>query len=170
MNEFGREKVEIGFVREPGASDIPLPQYMTSMASGLDLPAAVDGEVTLGPGEYRMISTGLRLIIPPGYEGQVRPRSGLAARYGVTLLNSPGTIDADYRGVVHVVLINLGPEAFTIHRGDRIAQIVFSRVIRAEFKEISEIPETDRGEGGFGHTGMPGGGLCEHQLMNCCKT
>lgn len=147
------EGLEVEVLREPGTEDIPLPRYMTDCASGMDLYAAIEGEVTLQPGERALISTGIRLAIPAGFEGQVRPRSGLANRHGVTLLNSPGTIDADYRGVVQCILINLGSEPFTIKRGDRIAQLVFARVERARLVEKSCLNETRRGDGGFGHTG-----------------
>ncbi|MCL5677041.1 MAG: dUTP diphosphatase, partial [Firmicutes bacterium] len=110
--------------------------------------------LTLAPGERALVPTGIRIAIPTGYEAQVRPRSGLALRWGVTLLNSPGTIDADYRGEVQVILVNLGKEPFTLHRGDRVAQLVFAPVARAELAEVTELDETERGEGGFGHTGV----------------
>lgn len=135
------------------ARDLPLPQYMTGHAAGLDLRAAVPEPVTLPPGGYALVPTGICIAVPPGYEGQVRPRSGLAARHGVTLVNSPGTIDADYRGEVCVIMINHGAEPFTVHRGDRIAQLIISPVARAQLEVVDELDDTARGDGGFGHTG-----------------
>jgi len=127
---------------------------MSEFASGFDLPAAVEGDLEIGPGEFVMVPTGLFMAIPPGYEGQVRPRSGLAAKHGVTVLNTPGTVDSDYRGEVRVILINHGRESFTIRRGDRIAQMIIAPVAQADLSEVEELPETGRGEGGFGHTGV----------------
>lgn len=132
--------------------DLPVPQYMTAAASGVDLLADVDDEVTLAPLERALIPSGIALALPPGYEGQVRPRSGLALRHGVTLLNAPGTIDSDYRGEVKVLLINLGTEPFVVRRGDRIAQLVVTAVARAVLEKVHELPRTQRGDGGFGHT------------------
>jgi dUTP pyrophosphatase len=126
---------------------------MSPGASGCDLLAAVDGPVTLAPGERRLVPTGVRIAVPPGYEAQVRPRSGLALRHGVTALNSPGTIDADYRGEVGVVLINLGSEPFTLCRGERLAQLVVAPVVQVEWDEEIGLGDTERGGGGFGHTG-----------------
>jgi dUTP pyrophosphatase len=134
--------------------DLPLPAYLSPQASGLDLPAAVSEEVVLAPGEIRLIPTGLALAIPPGYEGQIRPRSGLALKHGITLINSPGTIDADYRGEIGLAVINLGPRPFTIRRGDRLAQLVIQKVYRPEIRLVSTLPDTDRGAGGFGHSGV----------------
>lgn len=130
---------------------LPLPSYATAGSAGLDLRA--DVPVRLAPGERALVPTGLTLAIPPGHEGQVRPRSGLALREGVTCLNSPGTIDADYRGEVGVILANLGQKPVSVERGDRIAQLVIAPVARAELIEVAELPQTTRGEGGFGHTG-----------------
>ena len=146
--------LKVRFAREAGCEDLPLPEYQSSDASGIDLPAAVDGEIVIKPGEFRFISTGLRLAIPKGYEGQVRPRSGLARKYGITILNAPGTIDSDYRGVIGVILCNFGREPFKVRRGDRIAQIVFAPIERAIFIEVNEIDRTQRGKNGFGHTGI----------------
>ncbi len=137
----------------PHARDLPLPAYMTEHAAGMDLQAAVAEPLTLSPGEYALVPTGIRIAVPPGYEGQVRPRSGLAARNGVSVVNAPGTIDADYRGEVCVVLINHGKEPFAISRGDRIAQLVICPVARARIEPADELDDTKRGEGGFGHTG-----------------
>lgn len=130
-----------------------VPAYMTSGAAGMDLSSAEDGPVTLGPGERVAVATGLALEIPDGYEGQVRPRSGLARKHGVTLTNAPGTIDSDYRGEVTVLLVNLGREAHTIAPGDRIAQLVIAPVTRATLVEVQDLSDTKRGSGGFGHTG-----------------
>jgi len=138
----------------PGASDLPPPSYMSEQASGLDLRAAVSAPVTLAPGAFQLIPAGVRIALPAGYEGQVRPRSGLASKNGLTVLNTPGTIDADYRGEVRVLLINHGPQPFTINRGDRIAQLVVSPVARVRVESVDELDTTARGEGGFGHTGQ----------------
>lgn len=126
---------------------------MTEHAAGVDLHAVLDHEFTLHPGERALVPTGLAIEIPPGYEAQVRPRSGLALRHGIALVNSPGTIDADYRGEIGVILINHGSEPFTVASGERIAQMVFARCERAEFLEVEDLEETGRGAGGFGHTG-----------------
>jgi dUTP pyrophosphatase len=134
--------------------DLPLPGTMTAGASGLDLPAAVAGEVTLAPGEIRLIPTGLVMAIPEGYEGQIRPRSGLALKHGISLINSPGTIDSDYRGEIGLPLINLGPAPYTIRRGDRVAQLVIQEVCRVELRLTSDLEPTVRGGGGFGHSGV----------------
>lgn len=146
-------RVRIAVTRLEHARDLPLPAYATSDAAGMDLPAAVSAPVTLRPGERSAIPTGLCLAIPPGYEGQVRPRSGLALQYGLGMVNAPGTIDADYRGEVKVLLINHGSEPVTIRRGDRIAQLIIAPVVHAELHETSVLPESGRGAGGFGHTG-----------------
>lgn len=135
------------------AQDLPAPRYMTEQAAGMDLRAAVTTPTTLAPGEFALVPTGIRVAIPAGYEGQVRPRSGLAARHGVTMVNSPGTIDADYRGEVCVVLINHGREPFTVNRGDRIAQLLIAPVAHAQVELVEKFDNTARGEGGFGHTG-----------------
>lgn len=141
--------------RLPHAHDLPLPAYETAGAAGLDLRAALpDGPLRLEPGARLLVPTGLVLELPEGTEGQVRPRSGLALRHGVTLLNTPGTIDADYRGEVGVILINHGREAFTIQHGDRIAQLVVAAVLQVGIVEATELSETERGAGGFGSTGV----------------
>lgn len=133
---------------------VPLPRYQTAYAAGMDLCAATDGPVILAPGEIRLIPAGFRMALPLGYEAQIRPRSGLAAKHGITVPNAPGTIDADYRGPVLVALINLGREAFTIERHMRIAQMVVAPVARAEPLEVDSLDGTTRGEGGFGSTGL----------------
>jgi len=134
-------------------SDAILPRYMSDAAAGLDLAAAVDDPVVLDPGARAAVGTGLAIELPVGYEGQVRPRSGLAMRHGVTLTNAPGTIDADYRGEVRILVINHGQEPVTIATGDRIAQLVIAPVVQAQVVEVDELGDTDRGAGGFGSTG-----------------
>lgn len=147
------EPVIIKVNRLPGAADVPLPSKMSVGAAGFDLCAAVANDLTLAPGDIRLIPCGFAMAIPPGYEAQVRPRSGLATKHGITLVNSPGTIDSDYRGQVHVPLINLGREAFVVKRGMRIAQMLIGPVPKVEWIEVNELDETGRGSGGFGHTG-----------------
>jgi dUTP pyrophosphatase len=134
--------------------NLTLPAYQSESAAGMDIAAAVVAPVTLAPGDIILIPTGFAVAIPVGYELQIRPRSGLAIRHGITIINSPGTIDADYRGEVRIGLINLGREPFTLNRGDRIAQMVLAPVIRAKFKVVQELDETRRANGGFGHTGV----------------
>lgn len=147
--------VRIEIRRLPHGEGLALPAYQTAHAAGLDLLAAVaeDKPLILSPGEIALVPTGLVIALPPGCEAQVRPRSGLAARHGVTVLNSPGTIDADYRGEIGVLLINHGKAAFTVRRGERIAQMVIAAVARGEFVVAAELRPTDRGDGGFGSTG-----------------
>jgi dUTP pyrophosphatase len=144
---------EVLLQRLSGHEDIPLPKLMSAGASGYDLHAAVEADVTLQPGERALIPTGFAIALPLGWEAQVRPRSGLAYKHGITCLNSPGTIDADYRGELKVLLINLGTEPFTVARNERIAQLVFQRVPDITIREVNELPATERGAGGFGHTG-----------------
>jgi dUTP pyrophosphatase len=148
--------MRISIKREPDARDLPLPAYATAGSAGMDLHAAVDAAVVLEPGHRSLISAGIRIALPEGFEAQIRPRSGLAVKHGLGMVNSPGTIDSDYRGVVKVPLINFGQEPVTINRGDRIAQMVIAPVIRAEWEEVDEadLPETLRGDGGFGHTNV----------------
>ena len=131
----------------------PLPEYATSLSAGLDLRADIEKPVTLLPMERKLVGTGLYMALPPGFEAQVRPRSGLALKHGITVLNTPGTIDADYRGEIKVLLVNLSNEPFVINEGERIAQMVVAKHEHAEFTLVSELDETERGEGGFGHTG-----------------
>lgn len=144
----------IKVTRLPHAEGLPLPSYATGGAAGMDLLAAVTAPVTILPGGRALIPTGLRLAIPAGHELQVRPRSGLALKNGITLPNSPGTIDEDYRGELGVIILNAGTEAFTVERGMRIAQAVLAPVTRATWDEVAELPDTTRGTGGFGSTGQ----------------
>jgi len=146
--------IPVSIKRLPHGADLPLPAYETAHAAGLDLPAAVEADLVLQPGAKAMVPTGLAIALPEDYEAQVRPRSGLAAKHAVTVLNSPGTIDADYRGEIKVILINHGPDPFTITRGMRIAQMVVAPVVRAQWIDCEDLPETARGEGGFGSTGL----------------
>lgn len=141
-------------LRPDADADIPLPRYMTPHSAGMDIRAAVASDALLAPREIRMIPTGFAMALPPGFEAQIRPRSGLAAKYGVTLVNSPGTIDADYRGEVMLPLINLGGSPFTIRRGDRVAQMIISRFHQARIEVVLELDVTERNDGGFGHTGI----------------
>ena len=143
--------VPVRVKRLPGAGDLPLPAYATAGAAGMDVVSAED--VTLAPGARHAVATGLAMAIPQGYEIQVRPRSGLALKHGVTVPNTPGTIDSDYRGELKVIMINLGAEPFAIRRGDRVAQLVLAPVTQASWLEVGELDETARGEGGFGSTG-----------------
>jgi dUTP pyrophosphatase len=147
--------VKVEVQQLPHGAGLPLPAYQTAHAAGMDLLAAVpdSAPVVLEPGKVAMVPTALSIALPPGYEAQVRPRSGLAAKHGITVLNSPGTIDADYRGEIAVILINHGSAAFTIKRGERIAQMVFAKVEQAELVTVAALGETERGSGGFGSTG-----------------
>jgi len=155
MTENAREdKVRVEVKRRPGCEDLPLPRYMSPGASGMDLYAAVEDDMLLPPGEVALVPTGIHMAVPQGFEAQVRPRSGLALRNGVTVLNSPGTVDSDYRAEVGVILANLGKKAVVIKRGMRIAQMVVCRTYRAELAEVQELSETERQYGGFGSTGV----------------
>ncbi len=145
--------VAVSITQLPNAKGLNLPHYATELSAGVDLEAAVDAPVTLKPGERQLIPTGLAIALPEGYEAQVRPRSGLAFKNGVTVLNSPGTIDADYRGEVKVILANLGTEPFTVERGMRVAQMVVAQYTRVSFTLVEQLDETARGAGGFGSTG-----------------
>lgn len=147
-------KVKIKRIRPQEDSDLPSPRYMTEKSSGMDLFAAVNEEIFLNPGQRRLIPTGIAVSVPEGYEAQVRPRSGLALRDGITLANTPGTIDADYRGEIGVILINHGEKPFQVERGDRVAQMVIVPVARAELEWVEDLDETPRSWGGFGHTGI----------------
>ena len=145
--------VQIRRIDREKDADLPLPAYHSELAAGMDVGAAVEEAFTLEPGEIHLFPTGLQVAIPPGFEIQVRPRSGLAVKHGVTVINSPGTIDADYRGEIRIGLINLGRKSYTVKRGDRIAQLVLAPVVQAQLELVPELEETSRGSGGFGHTG-----------------
>lgn len=155
--------VTVFLKRLPHGADLPLPAYETEGAAGLDLRAAIAEPVTLVPGMRTLVPTGLSMQLPAGFEGQVRPRSGLALRHGVTVLNAPGTVDSDYRGEVSVVLINHGSENFTVTRGDRIAQLVIAPVSHVRLSEVETLDDTARGAGGYGSTGVGGGPRVERR-------
>jgi len=146
-------QMKLHIKRKEGCEDIPLPRYMSKGASGMDVCAAVEENVTIQPGEVKLIPTGLYVAVDPGYEVQVRPRSGLALKHGLTIVNSPGTIDSDYRGEVGIILGNMGHDAFVVERGMRIAQLVVQHVVRAQIELADELEDTARSDGGFGHTG-----------------
>ena len=148
------KKIEIRIRRRPGSEDLPLPSYATPGSSGMDLYADVNGQVELKPGEIKLISAGIYLEIPEGFEAEIRPRSGLAIKHGISLVNTPGTIDSDYRGLLNLIVINLGKTPFRIERGDRIAQMVIKEVIQADLRVAERLSETMRAKGGFGHTGV----------------
>jgi len=147
-------EIKVSVKRKADCGDLPLPVYATEGSSGMDLYADVKDQLAIRPGDIKLVSCGIYISIPDGYEAQTRPRSGLALRHGITLVNTPGTIDADYRGLVSVILTNLGKEDFVVKRGDRIAQMVFKKVARAELEAVDELDETVRSAGGFGHTGI----------------
>ncbi|MGC9320488.1 MAG: dUTP diphosphatase [Armatimonadota bacterium] len=149
----GGRPLKVPIVLEPEGEGLELPRYATAGSAGMDLRAAVEDDLTIAPGERYLFSCGFRMALPEGYEAQVRPRSGLALRHGITLLNAPGTIDSDYRGTVSVIVANLGHGPVVLRRGERVAQMVVAPVTRAELVETDELPDTDRGGGGFGHTG-----------------
>jgi dUTP pyrophosphatase len=146
--------VEFTWLDPARSGDLKLPGYHSELASGMDVAAAVEEPVTLGPGEIRLIPSGFAVALPPAYELQVRPRSGLAIKHGISIANAPGTIDADYRGEIKIGLINLGREPYTINRGDRIAQLILAPVCHARFRVVESLEQTKRGAGGFGHTGI----------------
>ncbi len=148
--------LQVPLSRVPGQDDLSLPAYMSPGSAGMDLVAAVSADLVVSPGERVLVGTGIRIALPRGVEGQVRPRSGMALHHGLTVLNSPGTIDSDYRGEIKVILVNLGQVSVTISRGDRIAQLVISPVLRVCWNEASDLPDSVRSSGGFGHTGRRG--------------
>ena len=147
------KKVKILLKKKEGCLDLPIPRYATTGSSGMDLVADVREEVILKPGDIKLISAGIYISIPQGYEAEVRPRSGLALKHGISLVNTPGTIDSDYRGLVNIIMINHGKEPFSIKRGERIAQMVIKEVVKAEIEVTEELDDTVRSHGGFGHTG-----------------
>jgi dUTP pyrophosphatase len=146
------KKIEAFIQKISGNDDIPLPRYMTNQAAGMDIFAAVTDEEIILPGQRKKIPTGIKIALPEGYEAQIRPRSGLAINQGITLLNSPGTIDADYRGEIALIVINLGEEPFIVKRGMRLAQMIIQKICRLDWVETTELTNTSRGSGGFGHT------------------
>jgi dUTP diphosphatase len=146
--------VDLEIRRKETALDLPLPAYATAGSSGVDLYADVEGEVILCPGDIKLISSGIYISVPEGYEAQIRPRSGLALKHGITLVNTPGTIDSDYRGLISLIMTNLGRQDFVIKRGMRLAQMTINEVIQARFRETKTLDETARAHGGFGHTGI----------------
>ncbi len=148
-----REPLVVHITQLNNAEGLPLPHYQTEHSAGVDLYAAVENETDIAPGAWKLVPTGIAVAIPEGHEGQVRPRSGLALKKGIGMLNAPGTIDADYRGEIGIILFNFSDKPFIIHRGDRIAQLVFARIEKAGFVKVESLPGTLRGTGGFGHTG-----------------
>jgi len=149
-----RPSVQITRLHPERDADIPIPRYMTAQAAGMDICAAVTTDTVLAPGAIVLVPTGLAMALPSGYEAQIRPRSGLAVKHGIGIINSPGTIDADYRGEIKIALINLGKDPVTIQRGDRIAQMIINAVCQVRLKVVADLDETDRNSGGFGHTGV----------------
>jgi dUTP pyrophosphatase len=148
-----KQAVTVQIRRLDGSADLPLPEYKSSHAAAMDVAAAVEAPVTLHPGERALVPCGFAIALPEGFEAQLRPRSGLASRHGITVVNAPGTVDADYRGEIMVALINLGREPFVVERGMRIAQLLVAPVSRVAWSEVETLPDSDRGAGGFGHTG-----------------
>lgn len=146
--------IRIKIKRKESAKDLTIPEYATSGSSGVDLYADVEDETTISPGEIKLISCGIYISLPRGYEAQIRPRSGLALKHGISLVNTPGTIDSDYRGLINIILVNFGKEDFKIKRGMRMAQMTIQEVIQADFEEVDELDESVRSHGGFGHTGV----------------
>lgn len=147
------KNIKVQIKRLAHGMDLPLPSYMSDHAAGMDMYAAVNPEVVIPPGEWKLVPTGISIALPKGYEAQVRPRSGLALKQGVSILNTPGTVDADYRGEVGVIIMNHGKNDLVIKRGDRIAQMIVNKIERIRFEEVPELPDSNRGAGGFGHTG-----------------
>lgn len=163
---MSQHSLRISIRRFPGTEDLPLPSYQTAGSAGMDLYAAVTEPRILAPGERTAIPTGIAVAVPMGYEAQIRARSGLARKQGIALVNAPGTVDSDYRGEISVLIINLGQEPVTIQRGERIAQVVICPVLRVEWEEVSELDDTERGAGGFGHTGI-GSGIVSNPVNSC---
>lgn len=147
------QKIKVFVEQTLESKDLPLPRYMSDQAAGMDLYAAVDEPEVLGKGEIKLVPTGLKMALPEGYEAQIRPRSGLAFKHGISMVNSPGTIDADYRGEIKVIMINHGDADFVINRGERIAQMVINQIAQIDWEQTTSLDETTRGAGGFGHTG-----------------
>ncbi|MFH1458855.1 MAG: dUTP diphosphatase [Candidatus Omnitrophota bacterium] len=147
-------KVIVKIRKKENCDDLPLPSYMSDGSSGMDLYADIDSEIIIKPGQIKLVSAGIYLSLPQGFEAQIRPRSGLAIKHGIGIVNSPGTIDADYRGLINIILINFGQDPYVIKRGARIAQMIISRVTQAELEVVNELDKTARNTGGFGHTGV----------------
>lgn len=154
MSSHKAAPVTVEFKRLPHGMDLPVPAYSTPQSAGLDLVAALDEPLTLTPGARSLVPTGISMALPVGHEGQIRPRSGLAAKYGITVLNTPGTIDSDYRGEIMIILINLGNDPVTLRRGERVAQMVIAPISQCTLKEVNTLDTTKRGSGGFGSTGV----------------
>ncbi len=146
--------IKVHLKRNPGTEDLPLPNYQSEGASGMDLYAAVTEDLPIAPGEIKLVPTGISIQLPLGYEAQIRPRSGLALKHGITFVNTPGTIDSDYRGAISLIMANVGKDIYVIKRGARVAQMVIQEVIRAQMEEVLELGDTVRAGGGFGHTGV----------------
>lgn len=146
--------ITVKIMQAKGAEDLPLPAYMTEGAAGMDIFAAVTEPTVIGVGEIKFVPTGLHIALPTGYEAQIRPRSGLALKHGITMVNTPGTVDADYRGEIGLIMINFGHAPFTVNRGDRVAQMVINQVVQARLEQVSLLEETERSAGGFGSTGI----------------
>ena len=153
MPETDKQKLVVKIKRLPHGQGLDLPAYATPGSAGVDLSAAIDEPLVLAPGQIALVPTGIAVAIPPGFEGQIRPRSGLATKHGISLVNAPGTVDSDFRGEMRCSLINLGQAPYTVHRGDRISQMIIAPVFQAKFEEVDELPESERGEGGWGSTG-----------------
>lgn len=147
------QKINVYVEQTLESRDLPLPKYMSEQAAGMDLYAAVDEPITLKKGDIHLVPTGLKIALPEGYEAQIRPRSGLAFKHGISLVNTPGTIDADYRGEIKIIMINFGQQDFIINRGERIAQMVINQIAQIDWTVTEQLDETERGAGGFGHTG-----------------
>jgi dUTP pyrophosphatase len=148
------KRIKILLKKKEGCEDLPVPRYATNGSSGMDLTADVEADVVLKPGDIKLISAGIYISMPEGYEAEVRPRSGLALKHGISLVNTPGTIDSDYRGLINIIMINHGKEPFTVKRGDRIAQMVIKEIVKADVEVTLELDDTVRSHGGFGHTGV----------------
>jgi len=147
-------KIALKIKKKESCDDLPLPKYMSSGSAGMDLYADVDGQTTIEPGQIKLISAGIYISLPVGYEAQIRPRSGLAIKHGIGIVNSPGTIDADYRGLINIILINFSKDPYVVKRGSRIAQMIISKVTQADLEVVTELDRTERNTGGFGHTGV----------------
>lgn len=148
------KKLKVSIEQLEEAKDLPLPKYMSDGAAGMDLYALVEDQTVIKKGEIKLVSTGIKMALPKGYEAQIRPRSGLALKHGISMVNTPGTIDADYRGEIKVIMINFGSEDFVIQRGERIAQMVINKIEQIEWEVTDQLEDTERGAGGFGHTGV----------------